>query len=163
MVFTGFMGSCSPGTVFAHHSHSGKRRNVVDVMSQQNSVTDAKSGAASAQPSDRRRTPRIEMLGHIFGQVLSVDTPVTVLELGLGGFSIETRCAFRVGSRHEFRFILDNGASVIVTAKVAHCRHRTAPSGADLFVTGLQFLESSDGGAAVSYLIDGVTSRLSFE
>jgi len=108
---------------------------------------------------ERRKTPRIEMLGQIFGQVLSVDTPVTVLDLSMGGFSVETACAFRSGSHHQFRFSLEHGASVIVIAEVVHCRRRTAPSGKDLFVTGLKFLENPDTSAAVAYIIEQVLDR----
>jgi len=119
----------------------------------------------SAQPSvkpdgrERRKAPRIEMLGQIFGQVLSVDTPVTVLDLSTGGFSVETACAFRAGSQHQFRFALEHGASLIVTAEVVHCRRRTAPSGKDLFVTGLKFLENPDTSAAVAHILDSIVDK----
>ena len=108
---------------------------------------------------ERRKTPRIEMLGQIFGQALSVDTPVTVLDLSMGGFSVETACAFRTGSHHQFRFALEHGASMIITAEVVHCRHRTAPSGKDLFVTGLKFLENPDTSAAVTHIIDSIVGN----
>lgn len=91
---------------------------------------------------ERRRAPRVEILGQVTGESLTLDAPVTVLDLSTGGFRVETTGPLPTGEPHEFRFKLRDGVSVIVLARVVHQRAVSKrPSGTH--VVGLEFLDGS--------------------
>jgi hypothetical protein len=91
---------------------------------------------------ERRRAPRVEILGQVTGESLTLDARVTVLDLSTGGFRVETTGPLSTGEPHEFRFTLRNGVSVIVLANVVHQRAvARRPSGTH--VVGLEFLDGS--------------------
>ena len=91
---------------------------------------------------DRRRSPRVQMLGHLTGEPVTFDATVTVLDLSTGGFSIETTQPMPADQPHEFRFAISAGVSVILMARVVHQRSATR-SGALKYVVGLEFLDAS--------------------
>jgi hypothetical protein len=106
--------------------------------------------------SDRRRSPRIEILGRLHGHSVSLDVPVVVKEISLGGMALETSFPFPVGAVHEFRLTLGDGAQVHLNGRVMHSRNISAPGGASTFVTGIQFVddEPMDADIGVEDLID---------
>jgi hypothetical protein len=111
-------------------------------------VSKARRAAKTATPRrtarpghERRRTPRVEILGEIAGESLTFDSPVTVLDLSPGGFSIETAVPLSIKDTHEFRFSVREGISVIVLARVVHRRPGTRRPGT--YVFGLEFLDGS--------------------
>ncbi len=90
--------------------------------------------------SDRRTSPRIEILGRVHGQAVSLDVPLKVREISLGGMAIETPVPFPLGAVHEFRLTLGDGSTVLLRARVVHCR----PAGAattPLFLSGMHFVD----------------------
>lgn len=100
---------------------------------------------------ERRRAPRVDLVGQLRGELVSVDLPIVVREISLGGMSIETHEAFEPESRHGFVLTLGDGAGVFVLGRVAYSRQVERPQGA-IFITGIQFLdedESEDGGEVV--------------
>lgn len=102
--------------------------------------------------SERRRAPRMAILGRVHGHVASLDVPVTVREMSLGGLSMETGFAFPVGAVHEFRLTLGDGASVELKGRVVYSRETQSPGGT-IFITGVQFV---DDDAAVDEIIDKI-------
>jgi len=107
---------------------------------------------------ERRRSPRIEMLGRVQGHSVSLDQPITVLEMSLGGMSIETGFPLEVGSLHAFRLTLGDGATIEVTARVrvsGLVMHTRSTSEGDkvAFVTGLQFVDDEEDPGGVGDLI----------
>ena len=113
---------------------------------------------------ERRRSPRIEMLGRVQGHSVSLDQPITVLEMSLGGMSIETGFPLEIGSVHVFRLTLGDGATIEVTARVrvsGRVMHTRSTGDADkaAYVTGMQFVDDQDdGGDDVGDIIDRVRS-----
>jgi hypothetical protein len=107
----------------------------------------ASSRAASgvAVVEDRRRAPRVEVLGKLPGEVTSVDAPVSVREISLGGMAMESPVAFEVGARHSFQLTLGDGATVQLVGVVRHCRHVGAQAGGH-YVVGIQFLDEPSAG-----------------
>ena len=103
---------------------------------------------------ERRRAPRVDLVGQLRGELVSVDLPIVVREVSLGGMSIETAEAFEVESRHSFVLTLGDGAGVFVSGRVAYSRRVDRPQGA-IFITGIQFLDEdqSDGGGDVGELV----------
>ena len=106
--------------------------------------------------ADRRRSPRIEILGRLHGHAVSLDVPVVVKEISLGGMALETSFPFPIGAVHEFRLTLGDGAQVHLKGRVMHSRNTGAPGGASTFVTGIQFVddEPTDEDTGVGDLID---------
>jgi hypothetical protein len=106
---------------------------------------------------DRRRSPRLELLGRLHGHVVSLNLDVIVRDVSLGGLAIETEFSFPVGALHEFRLTLTDGSSSELAARVVYSK--PAPQRAGYFVTGFQFLDDgSTAGFAVSELIGRITA-----
>ena len=90
--------------------------------------------------SERRRAPRVDLVGQIRGELVSKDVPIRVREISIGGLSMETAEPFEVNSRHEFLLTLGDGAGVSVVGRVAYCRVEDRPGG-KVFISGIQFLD----------------------
>jgi hypothetical protein len=97
--------------------------------------------------NERRRSPRIAILGRVHGHVVSLDIDITVRDISLGGLSFESVIEFPVGAEHEFRLTLGDGATVLVPGRVVYCRPVPGPV-AGRFVTGVEFVD--DGSSDVS-------------
>src|SRR5262245_9120046 len=97
---------------------------------------------------ERRRTPRIELLGRLHGHVVSLDVPVTVREISLGGMAVETAFSFPVGVVHEFRLTLGDGAHVVLRGQARHSRSQPASEGTPIYVTGFEFVDEEVGESA---------------
>jgi hypothetical protein len=91
--------------------------------------------------SERRTSPRIEILGRVHGQAVSLGVPVTVREISLGGMAIETPVPFPMGALHEFRLTLGDGSTVLLRARVVHCRPAGKASDTPVFVSGMHFVD----------------------
>ena len=89
---------------------------------------------------DRRRAPRIEVLSQFHGHSVTLGVPVTLLDISLGGFRIETSVVFPLGAIHEFRFTLADGTAIEVRARVLHCGIHTTPRGLLRYSAGLEFV-----------------------
>lgn len=117
----------------------------------------------SRAPASRRQWPRIDLVEDLHGLIVALDLPVHVLEVGLGGFSMECDAAFPVGATQQVRFAL-RGVELVLPCRVAHCRRCDRG-----YVTGFQFAErpgdpdDADWRVKADRLIDLLTSSLSFE
>lgn len=112
----------------------------------------------AAATDDRRRSPRIELLSQLHGHTVSLDLPVRVVQISLGGMAIETTVPFPVGAVHAFRLTLGDDSTTELTGRVMHCRN-AAPAGATpIFTTGVQFVdnEAEEPSGAVGDLINRV-------
>jgi len=133
-------------------SGASRRRNSMVDTGRQSRSTD----------TEVRRHPRIEILGQLDGYLMTVDTPVKVLDLSLGGFGIETLRPLAAGEVHECRFTLRDGVAVILLAKVMHCRPVKGRRKATRYLAGFQFVEQADpeAQAARAQLLERVASTL---
>src|SRR5262245_8248732 len=75
---------------------------------------------------ERRRAPRVEVVGRLHGHIVSVDAPVTVREVSLGGLSFSSTVAFPAGSIHEFRLTMGDDSAVLMRGKIVRSEQRTA-------------------------------------
>jgi PilZ domain-containing protein len=96
-----------------------------------------------ANSADRRRSARVEVLGRIQGQVVSLDVPIQVREISLGGMSVETPEAFPVGSVNVFMLTLGDGAGIDVAGRIVYSRP-SADADRHFFVSGVQFIDQND-------------------
>ncbi|MEO7189933.1 MAG: PilZ domain-containing protein [Vicinamibacterales bacterium] len=91
--------------------------------------------------SDRRRSPRIEMLGRLHGHSVALDLAVRVREISLGGMSVETTAPLVVGSTHEFSLTLGDGATIQLTGRIVRT-DPLLPGSAPLgHLSGVQFID----------------------
>jgi hypothetical protein len=114
---------------------------------------------------DRRNFPRLEVDTSSFTGEL-VDSRmqiITLRDLAQSGFSVESRRACVVGTRHMFRFVTDGGLAVRVGAEAVYSRPIESNREA-VFVNGFKFIaDTPEASAAVDLLVDSATAPLSFE
>ena len=90
--------------------------------------------------TDRRRAPRAQILGRLHGQLVTLDAPVELRELSLGGMSIESEIPFPIDAIHQFDLVLGDGARVSVVAQARHSR-LIASGTSPRYLTGFEFLD----------------------
>jgi hypothetical protein len=95
---------------------------------------------------ERRRSPRIELLGQLHGRVVTYDKSVSVRNVSLGGLSLESAFAFTVGVVHAFRLTLGDGSSVELRGTVLRCREEPTLDGSTRYITGVQFVDDATEG-----------------
>ena len=117
---------------------------------------------AGATPPNRRRFPRVQVLGLVEGRLVPQEMPLDIRELGEGGFSLQGASPFPPGSQYHFRFTAPGHDEVILAATAVHCRLTEADArGRVTFVTGFEFASTPQTDQAVGVLIDTLTSVLS--
>jgi hypothetical protein len=115
-------------------------------------------------PPNRRRFPRLQVLGLVDGYLMPLDVPLTVIELSTGGFSVRGSTAFPPGARHHFRFTTGQDREVTIDATAVHCRLVQADAPGTLaYVTGFEFASNARNDEAVAVLIDTLSSVFSLE
>jgi hypothetical protein len=96
---------------------------------------------------DRRRSPRIEILGRMYGRMVAYDIDVTVRNMSLGGLSLESSTPFPVGVTQDFRLMLGDESAVLLRGTVVRCEPEQTADGETIYVTGIQFVEDTPGEA----------------
>lgn len=111
---------------------------------------------------ERRRAPRVEVLGRLHGHIVSMEASVTVREVSLGGLSFSSTVSFPVGTIHEFRLTLGDGSAVLLRGRIVRSQPRPDEAGGSrLYITGVQFLDDKDpqdDSAPIGDLIDKIKS-----
>ena len=103
---------------------------------------------------DRRRSPRVELLGQLHGRVVAYDVSVVVRNVSLGGLLLESTFPFTVGVVHSFRLTLGDDSSVELRGTILRCTEETGPDGAQRYVVGVQFVDEPEGDESIGGLID---------
>ena len=90
---------------------------------------DSPRAGASSQPeqkirtgAERRRFPRARVLSALAGYDVGAEASVNIVEISLGGFSVESAVMFEVGSEHTFLFSTAEGAETMVRCVCRHAR-----------------------------------------
>jgi hypothetical protein len=123
-------------------------------------------GAAADPPwVERRRTPRVRVPGRLVASLIGDDTPVTVINLGLGGFRVQSAAEFLVASSHEFRFELSDRSTLVVGARVVYCLLRQATDGTIAYLTGFEFADEPqrDNRSAAEEILQDLAFQLSLK
>ena len=105
--------------------------------------------------TDRRRSPRLEIMGRIHGHSVLLDTPVAVVEISLGGMAVETEVEFPVGVVHPFRLTLGDDSTVDLLGRILRCRNLAEEGEPARFRSGIQFVDESSADG-VDDLIDHI-------
>jgi hypothetical protein len=102
-------------------------------------MSDTHPGSGPSAPrADLRRTPRIDVRQRLIGHLVSLDRPVVVRDISLGGFSVESDEALPTGV-HIVRLQDDERWSVTVTAASRHQHSMRAPDGTLRYVMGFEY------------------------
>jgi len=93
----------------------------------------------SSLNTDRRTSPRIELLGEINGQVLPFAMPVVLLDLSPGGFALASPVPFARHAEYTFQF---NGTRSHgpIRAKDVHCLRVSHGTTDVSYVAGFSFV-----------------------
>jgi hypothetical protein len=92
---------------------------------------------------DRRRSPRVAILGRLHGLVVALDVPVDVKDLSLGGMAIETPVPFPVNALQDFGLVMGDGSQLVLRGRILRC-HDISHGGMPMFSLGVQFLEDEE-------------------
>lgn len=112
---------------------------------------------------ERRRAPRLQVLGRIQGRLVSLPLPVELRDMGPLGFSVESALPFPQGARRLFLFTTAGGLQVLIEGAAAHCRpHRGDEA---RYITGFSFVGSrlTDTDADVTVLLDALSGLADLE
>jgi len=109
--------------------------------------------------AERRRSPRLQLLGQLHGQLVALDVPIAVTEISLGGLRIEAGIDFPVGATHEFALTLGDESTVRIRGRVMHSSRVSASDAGARFVVGVQFLGDDDEGPSTG-MVGALLDRL---
>lgn len=114
---------------------------------------------------ERRKTERAPVSGRLQACRLPDDQPITVINLGLGGFRIRTTYGFTTGAKHDFRFELADGTWLDVGARVIYCTPKVALDGSVVYFTGFELAHEDhrDNRAIVEEILHDLAFRLSIK
>ena len=108
-------------------------------------------------PHERRRTPRIRVIGLMTGCDVSANLPILVRDVSLGGFLIESAHAIPAGVLRTFAFTLADGTTHVLQARSVRSSSQT-DSGQSLHEVGFEFLTNPRSQEAVARLLEHATS-----
>jgi hypothetical protein len=104
---------------------------------------------------DRRENPRVQILGELLGEIM-VFQPMAITEVATGGAQIETAFPLHLDSLHDIRLTLGN-RSVVVKARIAHCRISDVEEERVVYRSGVEFVELSEHvRIAISAFVDAL-------
>ena len=69
-----------------------------------------------------------------------LDVPITLLNLSLGGFLMQTLVEYHVGQIHEFQFTMSKKDPIVVRARIAHAMRATVDH-KPVYLFGLEFVD----------------------
>jgi hypothetical protein len=92
---------------------------------------------------DRRRSPRVELIGAIQGRHANLNTPVTVLEVSATGFSVKSPVPFELDEEQVFRLRGVDGRQATVRARTMHCMRASAGGEEATYVVGFALIGES--------------------
>jgi hypothetical protein len=114
---------------------------------------------ASRPPgADRRKSPRVDVVRRVKGEVVRLDTEIVVHDLSRTGFAVVSKLKFEPGTLLDFRLSADGSPDVTVSAEAVHSRP-LHPS-PNLYLTGFKFLPGKMTGIVPQTRIDRLISTV---
>jgi hypothetical protein len=101
--------------------------------------------ASRPQGRNQRRSPRIDVLLRVKGQLVPAGFPITILNVNRTGFAVLSDVWFRPGDRLELRLTAIKGPSVQVAGVAMHAQPVSGSPG--LYMTGFTFQPDRPGGS----------------
>lgn len=114
--------------------------------------------ALGRQARNQRRSPRVDALLRVKGELVPIGFPIRIFNVNRTGFAVLSEVRFRPGERLEFRLTAMRGPSVQVTAAAVHTQ--SLPNSPGQYLTGFTFRPRGSSGpvpdAAIRALIAAV-------
>lgn len=114
--------------------------------------------ALGLQSRNQRRSPRVDVLLRVKGELVPLGVPIRILNVSRTGLAVLSEVRFRCGERLHFRLTAIGGSPVQVTAAAVHTQPRRDSPG--VYLTGFQFQPGRPGAsvpdAAIHQLIAAV-------
>jgi len=109
----------------------------------------------------RREGPRLQVETVLNGRLVRGNLQLNLVDLGFGGFAIESPIAFTPGSEHSFRFTTNAGVVVTLRADAVYARRSGSHDGMDHYVAGFKYRSGSPADEqTIDILIDAANSPL---
>ncbi len=102
--------------------------------------------------AERRKSPRIDVVQRVRGEVVRLDAEIVVHDLSRTGFAVVSKLMFEPGTLLDFRLSAEGSPDVTVSAEAVHTR-ALHPS-PDLYLTGFKFLPGKMTGVVPQTRID---------
>jgi len=95
--------------------------------------------------TERRRSPRVEVLKRIAGQVSPANVPITLLNVSLGGFLMRAPVNYPRGETLEFCVTVAERDPIVIRVRVQHTMRATSGEGTS-YISGVEFLDRGTPG-----------------
>jgi hypothetical protein len=119
-----------------------------------------RNDVSSRSPSgaELRRSPRIDVLRRVKGELVSFGAPLTIYNISRTGFAATCDIQFDPGDTLDFRLVTEDGFTIRVTAEAVH--HRPVPNAPGKRLTGFRFVRGRLLGVEPQALIDQLIEAL---
>ena len=108
---------------------------------------------------DQRRSPRVDVLTHVRGQIVPLGAPILVSDLSQSGFAVISQQAFGPGETLAFRLTSSDSAPILVSARAVHTR--PLPGKLGFHLSGFHFVPGKLTGLVPHALIDQLIAAVS--
>jgi hypothetical protein len=108
---------------------------------------------------DRRGSPRVEARNHVLGRLVASGAAARVVDVGFGGFQLETDAPFEIGTLHQIRlYTAVAGVDVVVTGCVVYSRRDSTAARRSRYLSGFSLAGPHhwDSQAQYDRLLDAV-------
>jgi hypothetical protein len=106
-----------------------------------------------AQPVERRRQPRMDLIGELQAELSPAGTQLLVLDISETGFSVESPVEFTPLQDYRLRFATSRRSHGILHAINIHCLHAMMAN-RQVYFAGFQFASASDAVAIRAMLTE---------
>jgi hypothetical protein len=142
---------------FGRWARRGSEGGVPNERPQRPPAPAAAQPTPSAHGPEQRRFPRVRVVSSLYGYSVELDLSVTIRDVSLGGFAIESPIPFPVGAEQTFLITTSDSQETLVRCVCRHARKTTSAQGAAACIAGFEFLPQADDNLK---LIADTVSRL---
>ena len=94
---------------------------------------------ARSEGKEQRTSLRFDTQGRLAGHLVSSNRPLTIQNLGLGGFSAEVNSPVAAGT-HVVQFVTPDRKSTLLEARSVYCQPVRNADGGARFTAGFEFM-----------------------
>ena len=99
------------------------------------------AGPQNSRLVERRRYPRVEVVGAVQNQTAAPDVLPVLTDLSMGGFAMRSSDAFPIGTLYDFRLTPAGGTPISIAARIVHSLRVTPLAGSPhYYLSGAEFV-----------------------
>jgi hypothetical protein len=95
---------------------------------------------ADVSGAERRRSPRISIVGGMRGHTSDAAVSISVLDMSVGGFAMLTDTSFPIGVVHDFLLTPSAGTPLRMAARIVRTMASSGAGGVTQYISGAEFL-----------------------